>query len=234
MRILELGNYVVPAYAGMILAEQGHQVVKWVNGRDPILALNSGDALWRWINHGKQLEERHPKLLALDWADVFEPSEAPEIVLDNFRPATLESWQIDPARIAARWAIRWVSMRDELHDHSFDVIAQARSWLELGPWCPFWAGDTIGGLWLAFKALAAREAGHFTLGQASCMQKMIEGELMVDRPPANGSIPWETEAYRVEAGEAVVAYKGKTYREPIRDRAWKLEHLWHQDGRITI
>ena len=33
MRILELGNYVVAGYAGMILAEQGHAVVKWTNGR---------------------------------------------------------------------------------------------------------------------------------------------------------------------------------------------------------
>jgi hypothetical protein len=71
MRILELGNYVVPAYAGMILAEQGHAVTKWTNGRDPILSLNRGDELWRWINHGKRTEDRHPRILAADWDHAF-------------------------------------------------------------------------------------------------------------------------------------------------------------------
>jgi hypothetical protein len=235
MRILELGNYVVPAYAGMILAEQGHAVTKWVNGRDPILGLRSGEELWHWINHGKTLKPLHPKILAGDWRDVFAAAELPAIVLDNLRPQTLAAWGIDPAAIARRQAIRWVSMRDELDDHSFDVIAQARSWLEYAPWCPFWAGDTIGGLWLAFKALADTEPGHYILGQASCMQKMVEGELIVDRPAAApGTIPWEVEPYRIEDGAAVVQYKGKTYREPIRDRSWKLRNLWHQDGRIRI
>jgi hypothetical protein len=31
MKTLELGNYVVPSYAGMIHAEQGHAVEKWTN-----------------------------------------------------------------------------------------------------------------------------------------------------------------------------------------------------------
>jgi hypothetical protein len=40
MRVLELGTGVLPAYAGMILAEQGHHVVKWTHGKDPVLDLN--------------------------------------------------------------------------------------------------------------------------------------------------------------------------------------------------
>jgi hypothetical protein len=233
MRILELGNYVVPSYAGMILAEQGHAVVKWTDGRDPILSLNRGDELWRWINHGKRVEGRHPGILAADWDQVF-GLEPPDVILDNFRPDTLARWGIDPGGIARRRAIRWVSMRSEAGDRSFDIIAQARSWLEYAPWVPFWAGDTIGGLWLAFKALADRTPGHFTLGQASCMQKLVEGELVIERPPADGRIPWEVDPYRVEGGEAIVEYKGTTYREPIRDRAWKLEHLRHDGGRIIV
>src|SRR6202042_2619209 len=99
MRILELGNYVVVGYAGMILAEQGHAVVKWTNDRDPILSLNRGDELWRWINHGKRLEGRHPGILAADWDQVFW-LEPPDIVLDNLRPETLARWGIDPGEIA--------------------------------------------------------------------------------------------------------------------------------------
>jgi hypothetical protein len=234
MRILELGNYVVVGYAGMILAEQGHAVTKWTNGKDPILSLRCGDRLWAWINQGKVVEDLHPRILAGDWDRIFD-GQPPEIVIDNIRPATLENWGLDPAEIAASQAVRWVSMRSEVGDRSFDIIAQARSWLEYAPWVPFWAGDTIGGLWLAFKALASGKPGHYILGQASCMQKLVEGELAVDRPAAEmGRIPWEVDPYRVEGGQAVVEYKGTTYREPIRDRLWKLEHLWHQDGRITI
>src|SRR5579859_1356704 len=106
LRVLELGNYVVPAYAGMILAEQGHEVRKWVNGRDPILSLHRGNELWAWINHGKTLEERHPREIAEDWW--------PQVILDNFRPSTLAGWGIDPKAIAEKRALVWVSMRSEL------------------------------------------------------------------------------------------------------------------------
>jgi len=63
LRVLELGNYVVPAYAGMILAEQGHAVEKWTNGKDPILDCHRGGELWAWINHGKRVVMRHPREL---------------------------------------------------------------------------------------------------------------------------------------------------------------------------
>jgi hypothetical protein len=234
MRVLELGTYVVPGYAGMCLAEQGHDVLKWTDGRDPILGLNSGAELWAWINHRKTIEGRHPRELAGDWRSIF-GGEPPDVVLDNIRPATLAAWGIDPAALAAREGVRWVSMRSEVGDRSFDLIAQARSWMEYAPWVPFWAGDTIGGLWLAFKATASPEPGHHVLGQASCMQKLVEGELVVPRPPCEpGCIPWEVEPYRFEDGHAVVQYKGQTYREPVRDRAWKLANLRHEGGRIII
>ena len=58
LRVLELGNFVVPAYAGMILAEQGADVQKWTNGKDPILGCRSGADLWSWINHDKTLLNR--------------------------------------------------------------------------------------------------------------------------------------------------------------------------------
>jgi hypothetical protein len=53
LRVLEIGNFVSVAYAGMVLAEQGAEVQKWTNGRDPILGCRSGDALWEWIDYGK-------------------------------------------------------------------------------------------------------------------------------------------------------------------------------------
>jgi crotonobetainyl-CoA:carnitine CoA-transferase CaiB-like acyl-CoA transferase len=220
----------------MLLAEQGCRVTKWSDGRDPILGLNRGEELWAWVNHGKVVVDEHPGVLAGEW---FAPGRGPDIVLDNFRPETLKRWHLDPAALAARHGLVWVSMRSEAGDRSFDLLAQARSWMGEGaPWVPFWAGDTVGGLWMAFKALAMHSAGrpgHYVLGQASCMQKLVEGELVLEAERApGGPVPWETEPYRFEAGEAVVQYKGTTYREPVRDRAWKLANLWHDGGRIRV
>jgi hypothetical protein len=102
---------------------------------------------------------------------------------------------------------------------------------------PFWVGDTVGGLWLAFKALAAGP-GHHTIYQASCMQKLVDGELILDPPRYRDRVHWETERYTVTDGPdgrvAEVAYRGRTYREPVRGRAWKLKHLRHRAGRIII
>lgn len=234
MRILELGNYIVPAYAGMLLAEQGHAVTKWVRGRtDPIFRLKSGDDMWAWLNKNKRLEERHPR-------NVFEMLATNEIdvVIDNFRPSTLARWGVSPETLAETYRVRWVSMRSESDDEaSFDLVAQSRSWMEYAPWVPFYAGDTCGGLWVAFKAVASREHGHFQIGHASCMQKLVEGELILDRPQSEGpGVCWDEDAYYFdhETREAVVEHRDDVYREPVRDRAWKLRNLWHRNGRIVI
>jgi len=227
MNILELGNYIVPAYAGMVLAEQGYRVRKWHNGRDPILSLNRGGELWEWINHRKHLEERPATDILFDtW---------PDVVLDNFRPSTLAKWEIDPAVITERRGIVWVSVRSEVGEVSFDILAQARSWMEHAPWAPFYIGDTAAGLWLAFKALAMRgRPGHYTIGHATCLEKLVEGELVLDVERVGDRTPWDREKYGMEAGQAVVEYRGEMYREPPRDRQWKLNNLWHDEGRMRI
>ena len=77
LRVLELGNFVVPAYCGMVLAEQGAEVQKWTNGKDPILGCRSGANLWAWINHGKPLLDRPVASLPGD-------PPAVDLVIDNF------------------------------------------------------------------------------------------------------------------------------------------------------
>lgn len=81
LRVLELGNFIVPAYAGMLLAEQGARVEKWTNGRDPILGCRSGGELWDWVNYRKTLVDRPVASLPGD-------PPAVDVVLDNFRPGT--------------------------------------------------------------------------------------------------------------------------------------------------
>jgi hypothetical protein len=216
----------------MILAEQGAAVQKWTNGKDPILGCRSGADLWAWINHGKTLLDRPVASLPGDPPSV-------DIVIDNFRPATLAGWGVDPAALAERHGWVWVSMRSEVGERSFDLIAQARSTAADFGHIAFWLGDTAGGLWVAFKALAMHAAGrpgHYVLGQASCLQKLVEGELCVERPePLPGNVvPWDPDPYRMCDGAAVVEYKGDRMEEPIRSREWKLANLWHVKGRMRV
>lgn len=230
MRVLELGNYIVPAYAGMLLSEQGHRVEKWVNGNDPILSLDRGNELWDWINCGKMVI-RHDvtKQHLIDELTRF------DVVIDNFRSCTLDRLGIEPAQLARGLGLPWVSVRDDLDDRSFDVIAQARSWMEYGPWMPFYLGDTTTGLFLAFKALASLgKWNHHILYQSSCLQKLVEGELIIDVERDGKHIPWDRDLYTGLVDGADVVYKGDRYHEPVRDRAWKLDHLHHVKGRIII
>ena len=222
MNILELGSYVAPAYAGMILAEQGHTVTKWSTD-DPIHHLNRGPELWAWINEGKSVETRH----AADVRDL-EPGQV-DIVLDNFRAATWERWGIDPADLASQIGVTWVSLRADDDQRSFDVIAQARAWGNMGH-LPFYIGDTAAGLWLAFKALCAPQ-GHHVIRQAACLAKLVEGELVTPRGPDN---PWDDPDNYGWFDQATVIFKGEYISEPARDDEWRRSHLAHRNGRYVI
>jgi len=228
MKILEIGNYIIPAYAGMILAEQGHEVIKWTNGNDPTLSLNDGDKLWSWLNQGKNIVNKNFSEIpsALDEFDA---------VIDNVKESSLRRLGIDPAALAAKHQVRWISMRSESEDEiSFDIIAQARSWMQYADWIPFYVGDTTGGLWLAFKLLASNKPEHAVIYQASAMQKLVEGELIHTPDRNRNQIPWDNEPYEFKDGKAIVQYKNKTYEESIKNTEWKLKHLKHINGRITI
>lgn len=222
-RVLELGSYVAPAYAGMILAEQGCRVAKWSTA-DPILDLDRGDELWQWINHGKTITKIHASHITELLPGSF------DIVIDNFRAETWERWGVKPASLSRTLGVTWVSLRADDDGRSFDVIAQARAWGDLGS-LPFYIGDTAAGLWIAFKALAS-DQGHHIVRQATCLAKLIEGEGVV---PRDETRPWDAPGtYGWEDDQARVAFRGDTVREPRRDHVWRADHLHHQDGRYVI
>lgn len=235
LRVLELGSYIAPAYAGMVLAEQGHQVTKWFSPKDPVFELNRSDELWTWLNEGKTLVQCHAR-------EVVTEAHNFNVIIDNFRPQTLADWNIDPQRVANEYGLVWVSLRADVGDRSLDMVAQARSWMEYSPWVPFYVGDTAAGLWLAFKAVACDRPGHYTLGQASCLQKLVEGELMMDvsrhpRDTPEGhekQHPLDPDTYYFDGVQTRIQYRGRVIREPVRDREWKLANLWHDNGRIRI
>lgn len=236
MRVLELGNYIAPAYCGMILQEQGAEVTKWVGiSPDPVLSLKNGPEFWTWLNDKKEICRRH----AIEVENLIDGEY--QIVIDNFRPSFWAKHLIDCAELAGRLGVVWVSLRSEVGEVSFDILAQARSWMEYTPWVNFYAGDTSAGLWLAFKALAMfaqGKPGHYPIGHASCLQKLVEGELLpwqTQRPFIWDNSPWDNELYRADPFEgASVEYRGERYDEPVRSHAWKLDHLWHENGRMKI
>src|SRR5690348_11762048 len=165
MKILELGNFVVPAYAGRLLAEHGHEVEKWTSDSDPILTLDGGADLWDWLNFGKRVVRRHycdaPSMLH----GAVQDGEPFDAVIDNLKPTSMVKHGIDPAEEAMRHDVRWVSMRGET---DFDQAAPAMFWRRFAPWIPFYVGDAAFGAMLAFKVLAVQKPGHYVLGDASC------------------------------------------------------------------
>jgi len=229
-RVLELGSYIAPAYAGMILAEQGFDVVKCtLDARDPIHSLHMGDELWRWINAGKQVRNEHAR-------DALQRRlSAYDLVVDNFRASTLARWDIIPKQLAVEHHVAWVSLRPEIGERSFDVVAQAQAWADFGGFLDFYIGDTTAGLWLAFKLLAmwARgEVGHRVIPHATALAKLVEGELVVDRP--SGAHPFDAERYGNDGANALVEHRGTMTVEPVRDRAWRLKNLRHINGRLIL
>lgn len=224
LQVLELGSYVAPAYAGMILAEQGHNVEKWTTN-DPIHSLNHGTELWEWLTHKKTIKNLHASNIVN-----LEPGQY-DVILDNTRLDTWYKRGVNPQHLARQLNVTWVSIQPDIGARSFDIIAQARAWGDKGT-LPFYIGDTTAGLWLAFKALAA-PVGFHTIGHATCLAKLVEGEETFQRP--EGMYPYDHPGTYMNTGSAaVVEFKGQRIVEPFRGREWRLENLPNNNGRFCV
>ncbi|MDT0319018.1 CaiB/BaiF CoA transferase family protein [Streptomyces millisiae] len=106
IRVLELGNFIAAPSAGRLMADFGAEVIKVERprGGDELRRwrLHEGDTslLFRTMNRNKRsltLDLRHPRgrALALDLV------EDCDIVLENFRPGTLERWSLGADRLRA-------------------------------------------------------------------------------------------------------------------------------------
>lgn len=230
MRVLELGVGIPPAYAGMVLAEQGHEVTRWLGERpDPVRLLRHGEALWAWLMAGKRAYRRHAESVRQ-----LEPGDV-DVVVDDFHPSSWREWGVDPALEAKRLGAVWVSLRAEDGGPLLDPVAQARAWGDHVGFLPIRIADTAAGLWLAFKALAANP-GHHVLWHAGCLAKLVEGELVVPMDRSSlATAPCDEPGETGREGRGVVAtQRGVRVTEPFRTRLWRLENLTHRDGRIVI
>jgi formyl-CoA transferase len=101
VRVLELGNYIAAPTAGRMLADFGAEVIKVERPRtgDELrnwrLYAGSTSMLYRTINRNKKsvvidLRTEEGRQLVLELAA------ASDIVLENFRPGTLERWGLGP------------------------------------------------------------------------------------------------------------------------------------------
>ena len=105
-RVLELGNLIAAPYTGRLFAEFGAEVIKVERPR-------TGDELrqWRALRGDTSmfwyLHARNKKSITLDLRRPAGQALARELVrhadvlVENFRPGTLEKWQLGPAELAA-------------------------------------------------------------------------------------------------------------------------------------
>lgn len=104
VRVLELGNFIAAPSAGRLLADFGAEVVK-------VERPGGGDELRRWRLHRGdtsllfRVMNRNKKSVTLDLgsqegrAICLDLVRAADVVLENFRPGTLERWGIGPDRM---------------------------------------------------------------------------------------------------------------------------------------
>ncbi|MEQ3550131.1 CoA transferase [Pseudonocardia nematodicida] len=106
VRVLELGNYIAAPTAGRLLADFGADVIKVERpGTGDELRswrLYAGDTsmLYRTLNRSKRSITLDMKTDAGKQA-VLDLTAASDVVLENFRPGTLEKWGLGPSELDA-------------------------------------------------------------------------------------------------------------------------------------
>ncbi|MEC4761886.1 CaiB/BaiF CoA transferase family protein [Mycobacterium sherrisii] len=189
IRVLELGNYIAAPTAGRLLADFGAEVIKVerpVTGdelRTWRLYSGTTSMLFRTINRNK-------KSVVIDLsseygqARVRELARGCDIVLENFRPGTVERWGIGPAELCAQnpdlifvRVSAYGQTGPRRHEPGFAAVAEAMAGLRALTGEPdrppartgVSIGDSIAGIYAAFGALVAvhrrqkdRVAGRLT------------------------------------------------------------------------
>ncbi|MFC9932643.1 CaiB/BaiF CoA transferase family protein [Glutamicibacter sp. NPDC127525] len=106
VRVLELGNYIAAPTAGRLLADFGAEVIK-------VERPGTGDELRNWrLKKGSvsmlyRTINRNKKSIVLDLRSdagreaVLELAKHCDVLLENFRPGTLEKWGLGPEELSA-------------------------------------------------------------------------------------------------------------------------------------
>src|SRR3954452_15584518 len=105
VRVLELGTLIAGPFTGRLLGDFGAEVIK-------VEAPSGGDPMREWgaeTYHGRSLwwpvQSRNKKLVTLDLRtergrDLCRRLAAEsEVLIENFRPGTMERWDLGPAEL---------------------------------------------------------------------------------------------------------------------------------------
>src|SRR4051812_48688549 len=196
VRVLELGNYIAAPTAGRLLADFGAEVIKVERPgtgdelRNWRLYKGSTSMLYRTINRNKKSVVLDLRTEAGRQA-VLELAARCDILLENFRPGTLEKWGLGPEVLSAanpELVITRISAFGQTGPLSerpgFAAVAEAFSGFRNLVGDPDRApvrvgvsiGDSIAGLYAAFgsvMSLFQREARRQTAGTAVPLPERI-------------------------------------------------------------
>lgn len=175
LKVLELGSMLAGPFVGSMLADFGASVIKVEKPGKPDALREwpphkDGVALW-WKTmarnkHAVTLDISRPEAREIALRLIGES----DIVIENFRPGTLERWGLDPAALSQRFPrIVWVRVSGwgqtgpNREQGGYATIAEAFSGLasftghpDKGPTVSaFPMGDYLAGVFGAFGALAA-------------------------------------------------------------------------------
>ncbi len=111
LRVLDLGTRIAAPFCAGLLGEQGAEVIKieQPRGGDPLRDLgpfvetDEGPYSLYWSVEGRGRKSVTLDLRKAEGQDLFRRLAAEsDVVCENFRPGTLERWNIDPARLDPR------------------------------------------------------------------------------------------------------------------------------------
>ncbi|KAF7325592.1 Succinyl-CoA--D-citramalate CoA-transferase [Mycena kentingensis (nom. inval.)] len=127
VRVLELGQLIAGPFAGQLLGQFGAEVIK-------VEPPSKGDPLrvWReldvdgcspWFSIGRNKKSVAVDLHSVEGREVVRQlALRSDVVIENFKPGTLEKWGLDPA---------------SLHPHNADLIyTRVSGYGQTGPWAP--------------------------------------------------------------------------------------------------
>jgi formyl-CoA transferase len=197
VRVLELGNYIAAPTAGRLLADFGAEVIK-------IERPLTGDEVRRWRLHSGETSllyrtiNRNKKSVVLDLrtpegrAAVLGLVARCDVVLENFRPGTLERWGLGPSALDSvnpdivLVRISAFGQTGPLADRpGFAAVAEAMGGLRALVGEPdrppartgVSIGDSIAGLYAAFGAMMAlyrRAAAQPAGGRRELVERVVD------------------------------------------------------------
>ena len=106
VKVIELGQLIAGPFAGKMFAEFGAEVIKIEapKGGDPLRAwrkLHNGTSLW-WYVQGRNKKSVTVDMRRAEGQDVVRRlAKDADVVIENFRPGTMEKWGLGYERLAA-------------------------------------------------------------------------------------------------------------------------------------